>query len=346
LIITLVACLYDYKSLKKELTNNLPLVFSIIAFSIWIIVIGYYHSAPLRELDNYLRFLILLPILTIALNQSHINTILKLSALGGLLHIVFTLYDGDIERYKGTSSTAITYSYISATFFILSIFSIINSKEKSMLIMPLVCLIFLYIYIQTGTRGPLIGIIACLLFVLYKYKSMFLMYILIISLALITLTPNTLYERIQRVTDINIDNPIETKHRSLRERFYYYNFGMDLIKDDTIFGIGPQNIKPELSKKLSKEKINNIKPRDHLHNEFIDISAKFGLPSLVLFILIIYFTIKRTNENNYIVILPMIMILSSQLTQSYLAHHQATCFFIVFLYLSFNLIKNDRHDRI
>jgi O-antigen ligase len=332
--------------MKKELANNLPLVFSIIAFSIWIIVIGYYHNAPLRELDNYLRFLILLPILTIVLNQSHINTILKLSALGGLLHIAFTLYGGDIERYKGTSSTAITYSDLSATFFILSIFSIINSKEKSLLIMPLVCLIFLYIYIQTETRGPMIGIIACLIFLLYKYKSRSLMFISIITLALIVLTPNTLYERIQRITEINIDNPIETKHRSLRERLYYYNFGMNIIKDHVILGIGPQNIEPELSKKLSNEKINNINSRDHLHNEFIDISAKFGLPSLVLFLLIIYFAIKRIDKYHYIVILPMIMILSSQLTQSYFAHHQATCFFIVFLYLSINLIKNVKHESI
>ena len=74
--------------------------------------------------------------------------------------------------------------------------------------------------------------------------------------------------------------------------------------------------------------------RDHLHNEFIDISVKFGIPSLI-FLLLIYLALYKSSDkdNQVIMNLILIMLMSSQLTQSQFAHHQAITFFIVLAYL-------------
>ena len=82
-----------------------------------------------------------------------------------------------------------------------------------------------------------------------------------------------------------------------------------------------------------KNKI-NIKPRDHLHNEFLDISVKFGIPALILLLLIYFVLYKLSNKDNRVMMnLILIMLMSSQLTQSQFAHHQAITFFIVLAYL-------------
>jgi O-antigen ligase len=97
--------------------------------------------------------------------------------------------------------------------------------------------------------------------------------------------------------------------------------------------MGPHHLEKEMSGYTEKNN-SNIKARDHLHNEFIDISVKFGIPSLIL-LLLIYFTLyKSSNKDNRVIMnLILIILMSSQLTQSQFAHHQAITFFIVLAYL-------------
>ena len=94
------------------------------------------------------------------------------------------------------------------------------------------------------------------------------------------------------------------------------------------------NIKIKISQFLKKENINNMPSRDHLHNEFLDITVKFGLISLVL-LLFAYFRLinKKSREHSVLLNILMIMLISSQMTQSQFAHHQAITFFIVLFYI-------------
>jgi O-antigen ligase len=89
-----------------------------------------------------------------------------------------------------------------------------------------------------------------------------------------------------------------------------------------------------MARVLKNNKINNIEPRDHLHNEFLDILLKFGISSLIL-LLLIYYLIVRTGHIKHSVLLNIliIMLLASQLTQSQFAHHQAITFFITLFFI-------------
>ncbi len=71
----------------------------------------------------------------------------------------------------------------------------------------------------------------------------------------------------------------------------------------------------------------------HLHNDFIDIAVKFGIPSL-LFLLLIYFLLanKFIREKNKACLLILVMFIIAQMTQSHFTHNQSIVFFITILF--------------
>ena len=138
------------------------------------------------------------------------------------------------------------------------------------------------------------------------------------------------------MSKMNFSEPMKIESKSLRERVYFLYYGIDRLKDKYLIGIGPENLFTDMEESL-KEKARgkyHIFPKDHLHNEFLDIGVKFGLFGLVLFLLI-YFLMFKSKDTKHKVLfnIIMIMLICSQLTQSNLAHHQAITFFIVLIYI-------------
>ena len=81
IIITLILCLVDYKRLYQIMIANSKLVICIFFFSFYIALLGVYHNSPFGELDNYFRFLFLLPLLSISLKESHIIKLISVLSL-------------------------------------------------------------------------------------------------------------------------------------------------------------------------------------------------------------------------------------------------------------------------
>ncbi len=343
LIITLILCLISYKNLYEAITNNTLLINSIILFSFFISLLGYYHNAPLHELDNYYRFLLLLPLLLISLSEPRLLTLISVCAAASLMHAIFSdaFYETDISRYSGTSSSAITYANMCATLMMICMYFIIIKGNRSYYVI-LSAIIFFILFILTGTRGPLIGIIASLTYLIYLLKKnktsrkniiafLSIFFIILVSIMII---PNPLAERIKKINNINLTNPLENIDRSFRERIFYLLYSKEHMKDHLLTGIGPQNVEIKMSQSIKDKNINNIFPRDHVHNEFLDMTLKFGLISLFL-LFFVYFRIISTKnqENKALLYILMIMLISSQMTQSQFAHHQAITFFIVLFYI-------------
>ena len=120
-----------------------------------------------------------------------------------------------------------------------------------------------------------------------------------------------------------------------------------MLNDRPLLGIGPQNVVSTMRKNF-KDIPKNAQIRDHLHNEYLDISVKFGIPSLIFLILIyiiLYNRISKTDRTIAAII--FISLLSSQITQSQFAHHQAISFFVVLIYLLIQKNKLDMkyHDK-
>ncbi len=337
---------------------NIELVLCVVIFSLYISIVGFYHQSPLSELDNYYRFLLLLPLLLIPFNESHIVKLICICAAAGLTHAVYsnafawepTLPFGaeafsywlKNTRYMGTSNTSITYASLCATLFMISLYFILYKNNKTYYIVSSAVIFFL-LFMLTGTRGPILGIILASSYLIYVtrrdisnklgfIKPILFLFIFLISIVII---PNPVGERLKHLNQINFTDPLSITHVSLRERVYYFVYGLDEIKYNYHIGIGPQNLENRMSLHLNEQAIiNSIAPKNHLHNDFLDIVLKFGFMSLILLFFIYFFIINKKNKENSILLsILMLMLVSSQITQSQFAHHQAITFFIALFYL-------------
>ena len=339
LLLTLVLCLIDYKKLYEVMKQYKLLVISIILLSFWVTLIGIYHQSPMRELDNYYRFLPLIPLLMITIKDLQFILIVCMCALGALGHFFWSYIGDDFGRYQGTSSSAITYANLCALFFIICIYFYFIKKNHSIYLV-LSGLVFLFILVLTQTRGPLIGIIFSFLYLIFTTRSRLLVALVSVVLISLIFIPNPLIERVKIISEINGKSNIDygkvqlvRESRSINERLFYLQYGLEKLKNHFMLGIGPHHLEKEMTGYMGRNN-SNIKVRDHLHNEFIDISVKFGIPSLI-FLLLIYLALYKSSDkdNQVIMNLILIMLMSSQLTQSQFAHHQAITFFIVLAYL-------------
>lgn len=348
LLITLLLCFLDYKNLYLTLKANSKLVISIILFSFYISFIGFYHNSPIRELDNYYRFLLLLPLLVISLNEPRMILLILICAITGLTHAIYNdayygihLYPENVYRYQGTSNTAITYSNMCATFFTICLYYIFYKNNKSLTVI-LSAFIFLFLFMLTETRGPIIGILIVFFYLAYAIKSsskhkinfklpLITMFVFLLSIFTI---PNPIGENLKNIIKTDFSNPLVIENKSIRSRALFLDFGAGEVKNNYLMGVGPQNIRSMLSEYLITNKVKDVESVDHVHNEFLDIVLKYGIFSLVLLFFIYFYLINgKNNENRVLLNLLLIMLVSSQLTQSQLAHHQAITFFIVLLYL-------------
>ena len=339
LLLVLVFCLIDYKRLYEHIKDLWLLVIVIILFSVWLTIIGAYHESPMHELDNYYRFLLLMPLLIISIKNQQLILILNICALGAFGHLFWTYTGGDIGRYTGTSSNAITYANLCALFFIMCIYFYFDKKHRSVYLL-LSGLVFLLILVLTQTRGPLIGIIFSFIYLIFITRSRLLIAVASIIFISLIFIPNPLSDRVKIISKINNHSNIKpnnvqiiSESRSINERVFYLQYGLERLKNHFMFGIGPHHLEKEMLDYTEKNNI-NIQARDHLHNEFLDISVKFGIPALILLLLIYFVLYKSSDKDNRVMMnLLLIMLMSSQLTQSQFAHHQAITFFIVLAYL-------------
>jgi O-antigen ligase len=280
------------------------------------------------------------------------------SAAAGLFHAFYSDMFSNIinyssisnlERYQGTSNTSITYGNMCATLFLIASYYIFYRGNKSYHLI-LSAIIFLILFILTAARGPLVGIILGLsyLFFVITYDSnrrsnlKYFIAMLSIFLIIIIVIPNPMVERLKNIKHVDLTQPFQIEHISLRERVFMFNFSIEQIQDKYIMGVGPQNVQDRMDDSLNLKapsmfldsKIGNIYSKDHLHNDLLDITLKFGLISLILLLFIYFYLINSKNtEHRVLLYMLMIMLVSSQMTQSHFAHHQAITFYIILFYL-------------
>lgn len=353
LLSTLAVCLYDYKNLKLQLKTNKYLVLAVILFTLWIAVVGTYHNAPMSELDNYFRLILLLPLLVIKMEDKVWLKILFASAAGACVHLIYTYYNFDIVRYYGTSGHPITYANMIVTLILLILILLQRNSLKNFFIFVFFIMVLLLFisWVMTETRGPVIGFILSLALILYWSRSRVIFLFTILSMFILFFFQNSLSERLIKLSDLEISlfdkSSIEkvlrshsSKYVPLRERGSYFFYGFSTINKHPLLGVGPQNVEDGMRRYLDDTGYLAV-ARDHVHNDFLDISVKFGIPGLV-FLLLIYLLLiydSSSSRNKQAIIIFMLMLVTSQLSQSHFAHHQAITFYISAIYVLKDIAK-------
>lgn len=306
-----------------------------------------YHNEPLREFDNFSRFFLLLPIYLLSknfkLNSNLFAKIFLFIPFIILINILVTFdFNDDNLRYMGSSNVAITYGNLIMS---LIIFSLTIIKKQSLpqfgKSLPFISiLILLFIWGNTGTKGSLIGLVFVILFILsYRiYSPSIKMLAITLPITFIVILSTPIYDRMSDSYNHFLLNSKAIDH-STQERMYMYEKFIGIIsnKDSSLlYGIGSKSLKKVISN--SESELNYSISYDHLHNDYIDIIAKYGLVSFFFFSLtylvpfIIFTKFIHIKDCYYISLLGIFHILSTagySLTQTITAHHQSITFFII-----------------
>ena len=362
IFILLLSSLLIVSKDKFEKANKIFIYLSIL-FVISALVINFIHNDNISSMDNYSRLLLLLPIYLLfskilimpALFFKYVQASIYIAFFVFLYETSFFEYEG---RYMGTSSTSITFANLLMTLNIFTLLEIIersksNKTNTLFYISRLITIIIsFYLWSETQSRGALIGYIFALFYILFIYEKVFKYILLSLVLIVPVILVSGVYDRIlntyaslQSIQISKMKDSIEF-NTSENERIYYFKFAIDKMYKYPLIGIGSDNFEGIMRNDLEKEDI-AINVRSHAHNDFLDIGSKYGLITLVFFITMLfylfYFFVKhRSYIFARIGLASLLLNIGFMLTQSQLAHHQATVVFIILIYISLSQIR--RHS--
>ncbi|MFW6280934.1 MAG: O-antigen ligase family protein, partial [Halanaerobium sp.] len=165
---------------------------------------------------------------------------------------------------------------------------------------------FAYILFQTTSRGAVLGFLTALFvfsgFLIYynfdseKFKSI----ATVILILFILITPFLMPDRLLNKFD-NLRNVYE--NNSLKTRIVMWESSIYMIKNNPMLGVGVGNYQPhylDYLDNIAEEKLSSSsRKHDHPHNMFLFIAAEQGIPSLVLFLIMIFIAIKVSLFNIY-----------------------------------------------
>ena len=311
---------FNYSSNKFTKIETLFLL-SYFCIFIYPFIHSFFITATLSEVDNYLRFLLAIPIYLL-MREVKINTdafiyFVNITALSlGFVAVYFSLVD-DLGRVRGFTSTTIIFGNISILFCILSYFSINYFRSNNLPYQYLPYLASLSSFLAwsySGTRGSLLALVVLLIILILFNKSRTQFFvqckktslIIIGSLMLVFIFSNS-YTRIIDAYETSYnyysgntqhDHPNKTTLNSIIPRLSLWEGSRNIIYDNILLGVGLNNFNKELEKQINDKKINPIRydygsgrsqervfnltaGLNHAHNQYLDIFVKTGFLGFV-----------------------------------------------------------------
>lgn len=324
-----------------------------------ILIFHFYHNSPVREIDNYSRFLFVLPLYflfrSMIVDPSDFINVIVITALATFILSLYLYFfnNPNHERIDGLTSISITYGNMIMTiavYLIITMFENLNKYRRLLVIFALMCSIFSWSL--TMTKGSLIGLGFVLAYILISKSFYFnkiyagaslAILILVLSFSPIHQTLDRFYNDIQHIqqqelTEVYKDPEVSF---STKERIFLLVNAKEMILEKPFTGVGYQNFHKRIIEETNKnDRRYGMAQHDHAHNDFIDLWAKigiFGFLALVIFYIVnlrFFLRARKNSSSNYFAEIGMVTLLSQlgfMLTQTQLSHHQPTLFFLVIL---------------
>ncbi len=333
----------------------------------------FYHESPISDIDTYSRFLAVLPLyflfkhIVLKPNDFVIMLVITSIATAILSSYLYFIDNPNQDRITGLTEVSITFGNMVMTIFVFLLVSLsedLDKRKKILVIFSLFCAVVSWSF--TMTKGSLIGLLFVLIYMLMsKSFNKNKIYIFIGSIIImITLFFSPMHRALdifvndiknvnqQELTEVHKDSNISF---STKERIFLLVNAKEMIINNPITGVGYQNFKKHIAEKTYiDDRKYGMAHHDHAHNDFIDLWAKigvFGFIALIYFYVInlkIFLKASSLRKNNYFEKIGVVTLLSQlgfMLTQTQLAHHQPTLFFLVILIvMSSQIIKNDERS--
>lgn len=173
-------------------------------------------------------------------------------------------------------------------------------------------------------------------------KTLFFLIIILLTTPLFYM-PN-IQNRIKEITEAKLILPTKGQASDqVNFRYGIYNCTFELIKQNWIIGVGPENIQKRLNECYSCYTYKNFDDFQHksynTHNQFFDMFLKFGLFGLFWFIIYLFWGIRYKFEYYYIFIILSVL---SMLTENILDRQVGIVFFNFFNSMFFVQYLNDK----
>lgn len=193
-----------------------------------------------------------------------------LSTLYSIGYLIFRARPG--ERIQGFMGHYMTQAGVLLLFICAALSLFLFCRDKARWLWGVAFLLAIFALGLTLTRSAWVGFVVALAFLLYLYKPKALVLVPVAVGLFFFLSPRGVRDRA-----LSIFNP---KHFSNQTRIQYFKAGIKIIKDFPLLGTGPDTVDlvfqdPKYG--LSEEARKNV----HLHNNFIQIAAERGIPTLL-----------------------------------------------------------------
>lgn len=381
-LLLLVSSIYYFIYYKKKPLSgvDLLLIFTLFLLFFYPLLTSLDFNTPIKELDNYSRFFILIPVFymfrEIKISLKELLLMINISSILIGIFAIYTYFIVGEVRVRGFTSSATIFGNISLIYAMISLISISyfkNHRKYQLLCLSSLALV-LFAWVLTGTRGSLITLFCSLIFLLfrenrhlvlsfsYKKTSIFLF-----CIGLIFFNSNT-YDRFINSYNSTYNYVFNDaghywNHKdSFVPRFLIWSGTIHIISENPVNGIGLSNFNEAILGQIASKNIAPIKPGfidssagiNHAHNQYLDIFAKTGFIGFLILatlLFIFYYYFKRYRESGnfdssyaaMIGCLLTIMFSSNMLFHAILSHQQSTLFMIIILFVFAGITANNSH---
>lgn len=294
----------NYSEKINQLKSNKAIIFFLLFFTWTVLAVTYTNAeAQYIELDlvRY-RKILLIPILIYFLNGKDLNSYIYTFLTGVVLLILYTMFfdqHGLITSLKthqfSYNSNPIRNYITEGQFLAVSLFaSIWFLKEKKHIVWMQLTLLIVLIHISFNNgRMALISVAFTLLlwinFSIKKIKTKVILVLILIALAIGAYLSAPL---IQTRVDRTIAEASQIVNFSNAEsiRLQYWHMSWEKFITRPIIGFGPGSFKQMIT---NSGITGEFQIHKHAHNEYLFIALQYGLIGLSLFLLGIFYTIRK-----------------------------------------------------
>lgn len=211
-----------------------------------------------------------------------------------------------------------------------------KARKNYILLLLLLLIIFqtLFIFQMIAKTAIILNILLVMLSIIYyliKFKKYWILSFFGISLIIVgwfsSKHMSLPFNRIkERFFELQVSENIARETRAK-----IWKASIPIIKNNILIGVGTGDVENKL---LKQYKINKLKIKSNIHNQYLDYFMRFGLVGLLLFLLVliypIYYAIKIKN---YILFCFSILIMGSCMTENILSRQLGIIFYTYFNYL-------------
>ena len=318
--------MFNYSSNKF---TNIEIFFLLSYFCVFFypFVHSFFIPTSLSEVDNYVRFLLAIPVYIlireVKIDANKFILFINITAFSlGFVAIYFSLIEST-DRVRGFTSTTIIFGNISLIFCLLSYFSINYFRDSNLRYKFLPYLASLSSFIAwsySDTRGSLLALILTLIILFLFSKTRTQLFVqckkttfIIISLFMLVFILSNSHQRLIDAYESSYNyfsGNIVFSHKhsnSIIPRLLLWKASKNIISENIFLGVGLNNFNSELEKQITDKKIKPIRydygsgtsqkrvsnltaGLNHAHNQYLDTFVKIGFLGFIslLFFLTIH----------------------------------------------------------